>query len=100
MAQRTREIGIRMALGARSRAILGMVLGEGMVLAGLGLAMGLAGAAVLTRLLASLVYGVTTLDPFTFVVVPALLGGVALVACLSPAIRAAAVDPVVALRRE
>ncbi len=100
VTQRTHEIGIRVALGARRGAILGMILSQGMALAGLGVALGLAGAAFLTRVLASLVYGVTTLDPVTFTLVPALLGGVTLLACLTPALRAAAVDPVVALRRE
>jgi hypothetical protein len=79
--------------------ILRLILGQGMLLAGAGLALGVAGAAFLTRLLASLVYGVGTLDPITFIAVPALLAAVAAMACLAPARRAASVDPVLTLRR-
>jgi putative ABC transport system permease protein len=99
VAERTQEMGIRLALGAERGTILRLILGQGMMLAVLGLALGLAGAALLTRLLASLVYGVGTLDPITFTAVPALLAAVAVVACLAPAQRAASVDPVLTLRR-
>ncbi|MGH9385043.1 MAG: FtsX-like permease family protein [Vicinamibacterales bacterium] len=87
------------ALGAERGTILRLILGQGMVMAGAGLALGLAGAVFLTRLLASLVYGVGTLDPLTFTAVPLLLAVAAIVACLAPAQRAASVDPVVTLRR-
>lgn len=98
VAERTQEMGIRLALGANKPAILRLVLGQGMVLTATGLALGLAGAAVLTRTLSGLVYGVGTLDPLTFVAVPALLALVALLACFLPARRAASVDPIATLR--
>jgi putative ABC transport system permease protein len=100
VAERAQEIGIRMALGAGRRSILGWILRQGMILAGAGIAIGVAGALLLTRLLATLVYGVGTLDPLTFAMVPAFLSVVALAACVTPARRAASVDPVVALRRD
>ncbi len=99
VAERTQEMGIRLALGAERGTILRLILGQGMMLAAAGLALGLAGAAFLTRLLGSLVYGVGTLDPITFTAVPALLAAVAVIACLAPAQRAASVDPVLTLRR-
>jgi predicted permease len=99
VAERTKEMGIRLALGAERGTILRLILGQGMALAGTGLAVGLIGAVFLTRVLETLVYGVGTLDPLIFTTVPALLTGVALVACLTPARRAAAVDPVLTLRR-
>jgi putative ABC transport system permease protein len=99
VTERAYEIGIRMALGAGRTSILGLILGQGMALAGAGIALGIAGALVLSRLLATLVYGVGTLDLMTFAAAPALLAGVALVACMNPARRAAAVDPIVTLRR-
>ena len=99
VAERTQEMGIRLALGAGRGTILRLILGQGMLLAAAGLALGLAGAAFLTRLLASLVYGVGTLDPATFIAVPALLALVAIAACFAPAHRAASVDPVLTLRR-
>jgi putative ABC transport system permease protein len=99
VAERTQEMGIRLALGAERTTILRLILGQGMLLAGAGLALGVAGAAFLTRLLASLVYGVGTLDPVTFIAVPALLAAVAAIACLAPAQRAASVDPVLTLKR-
>jgi ABC-type antimicrobial peptide transport system permease subunit len=77
-----------------------MVVKRGMVLAAIGVAVGLAGALALTRVLTSLLYGVTRFDPVTFSLVPAILAAVALLACVVPAIRAAAVDPVKALREE
>ena len=99
VTERAYEIGIRMALGAGRTSILGLILGHGMALAGAGIALGVAGALVLSRLLETLVYGVGTLDLMTFAAAPALLAGVALVACMNPARRAAAVDPIVTLRR-
>jgi predicted permease len=98
VAERTQEMGIRLALGANPPAILKLVLGQGMLLTAIGLGVGLAGAAILTRTLAGLIYGVGTLDPLTFVAVPALLCVVALAACFLPARRAASVDPITTLR--
>ena len=98
VSERAHEIGIRMALGAGRDVILKWILTQGLTMAGAGIALGLAGALFLTRLLDTLVYGVGTLDPLTFVAVPAALAVVALLACLNPARRAAAVDPVVTLR--
>jgi predicted permease len=98
--QRTREIGIRMALGAQKSSVLQMVLGQGLRLTGLGLALGLAFAFVLTRFLGALLFGVTSTDALTFVSVALMLGVVALAACYIPARRAMKVDPVIALRHE
>jgi macrolide transport system ATP-binding/permease protein len=100
VARRTREIGIRVALGAQARDILRIVLGQGMALTLVGLAAGLAAAFALARLLASLLYGVSPGDPATYILVAVLLACVALVACLVPARRATKVDPMVALRYE
>jgi putative ABC transport system permease protein len=100
VSQRTREIGVRMALGATRRDISRMVLGEGLAITSLGIAVGLAGALALTRLMLALLYGVSPTHPATFVAVPALLIGVALLATWVPARRAARVEPLVAIRCE
>ncbi|MGH9793003.1 MAG: FtsX-like permease family protein, partial [Candidatus Acidiferrales bacterium] len=100
VSQRTREIGIRMALGAQRRDILGLVLHSGMTLTLIGCAVGLAAAAGVTRFLTFLLYGISPLDPLTFIGIPALLAAVAMLACWIPARRASRVDPMVALRYE
>ena len=100
VGQRTREIGVRMALGARVSGILSLILREGMALALAGLAVGLASAMFLSRLLTRFLYGITPGDPVTYGVATVLVGGVALAACAVPAWRAARVDPMVALRDE
>jgi predicted permease len=100
VSQRTREIGIRMALGANVRDVLRMIVSQGMRMVMIGLVLGLAGAFALTRVFASLLLGVGTTDPLTFVGVAVLLVLIALLACWIPARRAAKVDPLVALRQE
>jgi len=100
VTQRTREIGIRTALGAQRLDVIGLVVRQGMKLAGLGILIGLAGAFALTNFMRSLLFGVAPTDPLTFAVIPVVLATVALLACWLPARRAAKVDPMEALRYE
>ncbi|MCZ6507222.1 MAG: FtsX-like permease family protein, partial [Acidobacteria bacterium] len=100
VAERSREMGIRMAMGADRRSILGMVLSQGMTLAVVGLAVGVAGSLLMTRFLQSLLFGVSPTDPLTYSVVVVLLALVAFVACAIPALRATRVDPLTVLRYE
>ncbi len=100
VAQRTREIGVRMALGAETRRVAGMVLGQGLTLAGMGVAIGMACALALTRLMSTLLFGVHAFDPITFGAVALILVAVAGLASYTPARRAATLDPLTALRIE
>ena len=100
VSRRTREMGIRVALGARPGDVFRLVLRQGMTLVITGLVLGLIVAALVTRLLASFLYGVSTTDAFTFTAIPVLLAGVAFLACYVPARKATRVDPLVALRYE
>jgi putative ABC transport system permease protein len=100
VAQRTHEIGVRVALGAQSRDVIALVVGNGMKLALIGVAIGLGGAVALTRWMQSLLFGVTPTDVVTFAAVSAALMIVAFVACYLPARRAMKADPMIALRNE
>jgi ABC-type antimicrobial peptide transport system permease subunit len=100
VAGRTREIGLRMALGGQLRQVRHLILRQGMMLAGSGLILGLAVVFVLARFLTSMLYGVSPSDPVTFVGISFLLAMVALLACYLPARRAARIDPMIAIREE
>jgi putative ABC transport system permease protein len=100
VAQRTHEIGVRMALGASSTRVIRMVLGESLAIAAVGIALGLAGAFMLTRLLSSLLFGVNPTDPLTFTAVALILAAIAMLASWLPAMRAARLEPVMAMRAE
>jgi putative ABC transport system permease protein len=100
VSRRTREIGVRMALGAQSGDVLKLILKQGMLLVGIGVAAGLGVALIATRLVEGLLYGVSRNDPANFAVVVLLLAAAVLLACYVPARRATKVDPMVALRCE
>ena len=99
VSQRSRELGIRLALGARPRALFGMVVRQGMRPVAAGAVLGLAGAVAITTVMQSLLFGVNPVDPATYAVAAATLAVIALAACAIPALRATRVDPLVALQR-
>jgi ABC-type antimicrobial peptide transport system permease subunit len=100
VSERTREIGVRMALGASQSEVIALVLGKGMKLAGIGVVIGVIAALALTRVMTRLLFEVKPYDPLTFVGIALTLSGVAFLACWLPARRAALVDPMEALRNE
>ena len=100
VTQRTKEIGVRVALGAAARDVLGLILRDGIRLVGIGLSCGLAAAAIVTRYMRDLLFGLTPLDPATFAAVALFVAAIAVLASYVPARRAASVDPLVALRHE
>jgi ABC-type antimicrobial peptide transport system permease subunit len=100
VSQRTREIGVRMALGARPADVLRMILAEGLKLVAVGVVLGVAAALMVTRLLEGMIYGVSMRDPLIFVLVNLLMVTVSLAACYVPALRATRVDPITALHYE
>ena len=100
VTQRRREIGVRVALGAQKRQVLGIILGEGLTTTGVGIALGIIAALALTRTIESLLFGVTPSDPLTFVIITALLLVTAVLAAWLPARRAARIDPLISLRSE
>jgi predicted permease len=100
VTERTHEIGVRLALGAQRRDVMAMIVAQGMAMTAAGTAAGIVSALLVTRLMSSLLFGVSTVDPITFTAIPVLLAAVAFVACYVPARRATRVDPLVALRTE
>jgi ABC-type antimicrobial peptide transport system permease subunit len=100
VARRTEEIGIRMAIGAQRSDVLRLVLGESARMAALGVVIGVGASLAITRLMSTLLFGISATDPLTFAVVPLLMAGVALLASFVPARRATKVDPIVALKYE
>ena len=100
VARRSREFGLRMALGARAGNLLRQVLGEGLGLVAIGVTVGLVAALSVTRLLARFLYGISPTDPVTFAWTPVVMLLVAMIACLVPAMRATRVDPIKALKQE
>ena len=99
-SQRTQEIGVRMALGASRSDILRLVLGRGLILVGIGVVVGLVAAASVSRLVSNLLFGISAVDPVTFILVPLALTAMAILASYVPAFRATRIDPAAALRSE